>query len=169
MLTETASCVNWNNRNESHGPDYVCPGCGRPLSCCTCSGRKPAEHVTITQRDGRWNWQRHTAGLIWTSRETYPTATAAAIDAVYIARYNGVAVSLPEDVRAGVAAHFKTVGAGYFYRGLPLAECRNDFKRQGWAAAFIGANPFTAEAEAVLAERESPFAVETEWRVEVYA
>lgn len=41
MLQQTASFVNWNSRNpEQFGPDYVCPGCGQPLSVCRCSGRQ---------------------------------------------------------------------------------------------------------------------------------
>jgi hypothetical protein len=48
MVQQTVECVNWNNRNpEAFGPDYVCPGCGQPLSCCKCSGR----HIPTAQHN----------------------------------------------------------------------------------------------------------------------
>jgi hypothetical protein len=47
MLQQTLSRVNWNSRTEQHGPDYVCSGCGQPLSCCKCSGR----HISTAQHN----------------------------------------------------------------------------------------------------------------------
>lgn len=38
MVQQQVECVNWNSRTENHGPDYVCPDCGRPSSVCVCAG-----------------------------------------------------------------------------------------------------------------------------------
>lgn len=132
---------------------------------------KPAQHIAITQRDGRWNWQRHTPGTVWTSRETYATELDAAIDAIGIARCYGVAVRLPLHLRRPIADHFRGVGYMAYLRKQPIGDCRNEFERLGWTLAALEDARLTAEAEALFVERESPLAVESPaWQVtEVYA
>lgn len=142
-----------------HAPEWTCPYCGKSCNgtCGGWGGRKP-ETITITQRDGRWNWQRHTAGLIWTSRESYATELDAAIDAIEIARIYRAAVRLPFHLRAGVAAHYQSVGVARFRRDEDVADCRNEFERLGWTQAKSADGRVTKTA----------IAAGTTYRVEVY-
>lgn len=129
-----------------------------------------AQHVTIAQQGGRYNWQRHTPGAVWTSRESYATELDAAIDAIGIARCYGVAVRLPLHLRKPIADHFRGVGYLAHLNGQPFEDCRNEFERLGWTLAALADARQTAEAEALFVERESPFMVEAPaWQVmEVY-
>lgn len=129
----------------------------------------PAQHITITERDGRWNWQRHTVGLVWTSRDSYATELAAAVDAIEIARIYRAAVRLPLHLREPIADHYRGVGYMAYTNGKPMEDCHNEFERLGWTLAALEDARLTAEAAGLFVERESPFAVESEWKVEVYA
>lgn len=146
-------------------------GCPKLLDYCdySCMRRKP-ETITITQRDGRWNWQRHTAGLIWTSRDSYATELAAAIDAIEIARCFRASVQLPLHLRPAVAEHYRKVGHMAYLHGEAFEGCRNEFERLGWTQAKLADARMTAEAVSLFVESESPFAIETPvWQVmEVY-
>ena len=176
------SNVNWNsNRDDvvsrentpAHGPTCGCPKMLKwcDYSCMRDNGRKPAQHITIAQRGDRWNWQRVTAGSIWTSRETYATELDAAIDAIEIARIYRVAVQLPLHLRPAVADHYRRVGRMAYLRNGLFEDCRNEFERLGWTEAKLADARQTAEAAALFVERESPFAVEVPaWQaMEVYA
>ncbi len=135
-------------RPGAHGPKPLCPYCGAEGCRGECGrGRRPAQYVSIKQGcDGRFHWQRWTPGLCWTSRESYPTALAAAIDAVHIARCYGVAVVLPRELRPAVATHFRNEGAAKFLAGQMQDDCLNAFERLGWTLAKLaaGRNPSPA-------------------------
>lgn len=164
------SRVNWNSNRETHAPDWTCPYCGKTCGgSCGGWGGKRHQHVTITRQGHRWNWQRHTPGTVWTSRESYVTELDAAIDAIGIARCYGVAVRLPLHLRKPIVDHFRGVGYLAYVKGNPFEDCRNEFERLGWTLAALEDQRLTAQAEALFVERESPFSVESEWRVEVHA
>lgn len=141
------------SRETGPKPEYVCPWCHRSGCRGECGGRRsaavarPEQHLSIREDSrGRWNWQRWTPGLCWTSRESYPTALAAAIDAVHIARCYGVAVVLPRELRPAVATHFRNEGAAKFLAGQMQDDCLNAFERLGWTLAKLaaGRNPSPA-------------------------
>ncbi len=165
MIAQTVS-------QENTRRDPTC-ACGKRDYCDnSCNTfRSPAQYITIAQHGNRFNWQRHTAGLVWTSRETYATELDAAIDAVGIARCYGVAVRLPVHLRKPIADHYRNVGRMAYLRQQPLDACHNEFERLGWTLASLADARMTAEAAALFVERESPFAIEhvDERMIEVYA